>query len=133
LGALVKIVAVLVLVLSLDLHWALLQTVAWTGMFINYSSDASFKEAVAKTFDGNHPCRLCKAIKKSKSEETKQKHQSSKPCSKLDLGLIWQPTRLNFNLEHDQIPAFNSSALSRTVEPLKPRPRRSFDGNSAHA
>jgi hypothetical protein len=39
-----------------------LQTVAWTGMLIRYSSEGGVRQGLAQTFDGEHPCPLCKAI-----------------------------------------------------------------------
>lgn len=60
-----------ILMVSMGGHLALLQAVAWGGMLVKYSSQSSFSEAMDKTFDGKHPCGLCKALKKSKSEEEK--------------------------------------------------------------
>lgn len=70
-----KVVIVLVLTLTLGLHWALLQTVAWTGMLVRYSRGASIAEAIAKTFDGRHPCSLCKVVAKSKADQWNQEKQ----------------------------------------------------------
>lgn len=41
------------------------------GMVISYSQDAPFKEALAKTFDGKHPCPLCKVVAEGKKSEKK--------------------------------------------------------------
>ena len=60
------------LLVSMGGHLALLQTIAWGNMLVDYSSKGSFSEAVDKTFDGEHPCHLCKVVKKSKSEEEKK-------------------------------------------------------------
>ena len=49
-------------------HWALVQTLAWGTMMVNFSKQGSVREAVAKTFDGEHPCALCKKISKAKTE-----------------------------------------------------------------
>jgi hypothetical protein len=43
-------------------HWLVLQSVAWTGMLLEYSQESSFGTAMQKTFDGEHPCDLCKTI-----------------------------------------------------------------------
>ncbi|NBU69391.1 MAG: hypothetical protein EBS49_07260 [Verrucomicrobia bacterium] len=51
--------------------WAVLQTVAWTKMMVDYSRGASLTEAVTKTFDGEHPCGLCKKISKVRQGEQK--------------------------------------------------------------
>lgn len=40
-------------------------------MIATYSQDASFAEAIVKTFDGKHPCALCKDISKSRQAEKK--------------------------------------------------------------
>ena len=60
------------LLVSMGGHLALLQTIAWGDMLVEFSSKGSFSEAVDKTFDGEHPCHLCKVVKKSKSEEKKK-------------------------------------------------------------
>lgn len=121
-----RVVAVLLLVLSLGLHWAVLQTVAWTGMLISYSQEG-VREAIAKTFDGEHPCPLCKAVAKGRAEEQEQKSKSVKPGGKLDPGLI--PPGLEFAFERtprlDEMPACDTSAPARAEAPPKPRPRRS--------
>lgn len=68
-----KWLVVLTLTLSVGGHWALLQSVAWTTMIAaNLSANDSFSEAVSKTFDGEHPCPLCKAIKAAKKSEEKK-------------------------------------------------------------
>src|SRR5262249_48382876 len=51
------------------------QVVAWTGMVISYSQDAPLAEAVVKTFDGKHPCNLCKKISNGKRSEKKSEYQ----------------------------------------------------------
>ncbi len=56
---------------SIGLHWGLLQSAAWVGMVINYSQERGLGEALVKTFDGKHPCPLCKAIAKAKNSEKK--------------------------------------------------------------
>jgi hypothetical protein len=66
-----KICLVLALVAMLGAHWALLQTVAWTRMLADNLHSSSFCDAVTKTFDGQHPCPLCKAIAAGKQSEKK--------------------------------------------------------------
>lgn len=67
-----RLVVLLVLSLSLGLHWAVLQTAAWTGMLVGYSRVASFREAWEMTFDGQHPCRLCKFVEAGRAAEQQQ-------------------------------------------------------------
>jgi hypothetical protein len=64
--------SVLMLVALLQIcggHWVVLQTVAWGGMIVDYSRDASLSAAVEKTFDGQHPCAICKSIAQGKKSE----------------------------------------------------------------
>ena len=50
-----------VLMISIGMHWALLQSIAWTGMLIRYSQEGrSVATALAMTLDGKHPCKLCR-------------------------------------------------------------------------
>jgi hypothetical protein len=52
-------------------HWLVLQSVAWTTMLATNLHTTSLEQAVASTFDGKHPCCLCKAIAKAKQSEKK--------------------------------------------------------------
>jgi len=69
---------VLSLCAAIGLHWAALQSVAWVGMLISYSHSASMSSAIEKTFDGRHPCPLCKAIGKGQQSGKKQEFQIGK-------------------------------------------------------
>jgi hypothetical protein len=52
-------------------HWLALQSVAWTTMLAENLHTASWERAVQCTFDGKHPCCLCKEIAKNKQSEKK--------------------------------------------------------------
>jgi hypothetical protein len=53
-------------------HWMVLQTVAWTRMLITYSQHDSLPAAFYKTFDGQHPCRICLQIREGRRHEAQQ-------------------------------------------------------------
>lgn len=53
---------IVALSLSIGAPWAALQSVAWASMLVEYSQHASVAKAIAQTFDGQHPCILCKQI-----------------------------------------------------------------------
>lgn len=59
------------LFLSAGGHIALLQGVAWATMIRDYSCTGSVTAAVEKTFDGKHPCPLCKKIAAQRDHEEK--------------------------------------------------------------
>ena len=67
----VKIAAVVLLSLSLGLHWAVLQSVAWTSMLVERTQATSFRAALQTTFDGQHPCKLCQVVRAGKGAEKK--------------------------------------------------------------
>lgn len=120
----VKIITVLLLALTLGLHWTLLQTIAWTGMIVSYSRDASLAEAVSRTFDGKHPCKMCKVIKQARAEEKQQQQkQESKPDSKIKLALPEIAFRLISPASESELPSVDQWASARSYEPPKPRPR----------
>src|ERR1700723_2091760 len=60
------------LFLAIGGHWAVLQTVAWATMIVDYSRSGALTEAVQKTFDGKHPCQICTEIQKSRQSDKKQ-------------------------------------------------------------
>lgn len=64
-----KWLVVLALVLSIGGHWAFLQSVAWVGMAVSYSKNTTLKQALEKTFDGKHLCKLCKMVRAGKKAE----------------------------------------------------------------
>ena len=66
-----RIVVAVGLCSVIGLHWFLLQSVAWGSMIVKFSQQECLTEAVAKTFDGDHPCGLCKHIQKAQSSEKK--------------------------------------------------------------
>ena len=60
----------------------MLQTVAWASMIVDYSRNGALTEAVEKTFDGRHPCRICKEIEKERMEK---KHDPASTMQKIEL------------------------------------------------
>jgi hypothetical protein len=57
--------------LSAGGHWAVLQSVAWARMLADFSRTDSWRVAVAKTFDGEHPCPMCLKIREGRARESK--------------------------------------------------------------
>jgi hypothetical protein len=56
-------------------HWAVFQAVAWSRMLVQNSRGGELTEAVIKTFDGQHPCDLCRQIEKGRKAEQKPELQ----------------------------------------------------------
>ena len=112
---------VLALCISIGGHWAALQSIAWAAMIVEYSQSASLAKAVAETFDGNHPCDLCKQINRVQHSEKKPEAQSTTVkqdllCVKRTLALFPSSTDLSFPVER-------FSASAETPSPPVPPPR----------
>ena len=69
-------VIVLALCLSIGAHWVVLQSVAWGTMVAQYAQHVPLSQAVAQTFDGDHPCSLCKRISAARHSEKKSDTQT---------------------------------------------------------
>lgn len=62
-------------------------------MIVNYSSQEGLVEGTKQTFDGKHPCRLCRTIQQAKNEN----HRESQPPASRDVS--------GFELKNLLIPA----------------------------
>ncbi len=51
---------------------AMLQVVAWTGMIVSRTAGRGVAAALESTFDGEHPCPLCNALKEVKPSGQEQ-------------------------------------------------------------
>lgn len=108
------------LVLSIGGHWAFLQSIAWVGMAVTYSKHASLCNALEKTFDGHHLCKLCKLVRAGqKAEHSKDLKIDLKKSFDLMAG-----TKTFFNFESPSIlPQMRlERVLERTEAPLLPPP-----------
>ena len=116
---------VVALSLSIGAHWVVLQSVAWVGMAVSYSQDSSLKEALVKTFDGMHPCKLCKFVAEGKKSE--KKHEVQKVETKLDLCCPGKP----MFIISPPVASFQSRAcvlLAARIDPPPTPPPRSLLG-----
>jgi hypothetical protein len=57
-------------------------------MIVDYSKQDSICHAIAKTFDGAHPCSLCRVVNAGKNSEKKSDLQS--PTPKIDMICVWR-------------------------------------------
>jgi hypothetical protein len=73
---------------AIGLHWIALQSLAWTTMIIDYSKRAPLCQAITQTFDGAHPCSLCRAVNGGKNSEKKSDLQA--PTPKIDMICVWR-------------------------------------------
>ena len=110
------------LVLSIGAHWAILQSVAWVSMAVKFSQHSSIKEALVKTFDGRHPCKICKAVQEGKKSE--RKPESPKPITKLELFCAAQALPVKAPTSSPISTAFINPTSANAAAPPTPPPRR---------
>jgi hypothetical protein len=70
-----NVLMILAVLSATGTHWLALQSVAWTTMLAENLQTTSWQKAVTCTFDGKHPCCLCKEIAKDKQSEKKSDAQ----------------------------------------------------------
>lgn len=121
---LAKFLVVAALVATTGAHWAALQTVAWTTMLANNLRTASLTEAVSKTFDGEHPCCLCQAIKAGKQSE--QKSTAVASVLKMEFPPATGRIILVSPASFEVLPLQDRFADSFNSPPLLPPPRSRF-------
>ena len=119
-----KILVIVALVFSTGLHWAALQTVAWTTMLAANMGCDSFSESVSKTFDGEHPCPLCKAISAAKKSE--RKSEITAPNLKMEFPPMSENLLLIAPSMFEMLFAVNYFAESTSQKPPLPPPRNFF-------
>jgi len=105
-------------------HWGVLQSIAWTKMLAANLSAGSFTEAVQKTFDGKHPCCLCKAIAAGKKSE--QKKEFTVPLQKFEFPPVGENLVLVVPVKFHRLPLTDTIADSLKQQPPTPPPRGCF-------
>lgn len=64
-------------------HYGTFQVVAWARMLVDYSQKDGLLEGAVKTFDGEHPCEMCKCIEKAKKSDSEKPENRSIVAAKL--------------------------------------------------
>ena len=113
----------LALVVTTGAHWAVLQITASSGMLVEFAQQGSFREAVTKTFDGQHPCRLCRVVRDGRAEE----RDRTPPSTWTKLDLLPLPPAASMALEVQGEPLSirrtQECPVSRQDSPPVPPPR----------
>ena len=121
LSRLPKLLLVMALASSIGLHWAFFQTLAWAQMVITYSQNASLAEALKKTFDGKHPCKLCKNIQES--ERSEKKADSEVECKMFEFSFVASEFVFSPPVLLDEPGPVNESAAALAETPPVPPPK----------
>jgi hypothetical protein len=110
-----------VLLAGTGAHWGALQSVAWTHMLAENLRTTSFAQAVVRTFDGQHPCSICKVIASAKKSE--KRAEFSQPVTKLEFPLTMQSPLLIAPTRSQLVPTANELVESLFHQPPTPPPR----------
>ncbi len=126
LRSLVRTLLIAALVFSIGLHWVVLQSAAWAGMLITYSvQQGSLLTGISQTFDNEHPCALCGAVRTGTQQEKEDPRQNKETHKKLLLVMavtervvLTPPASVILTTTLTQTP------LELDLRPLLPPPRR---------
>jgi hypothetical protein len=119
-----RAVTILALCCAIGLQWLALQSIAWTTMIVDYSKRGSLCEAIARTFDGTHPCSLCHIVDRGKTTEKKSDLQRLTP--KIDMICTKRAVTLVRSIAYIDYVAGDFSAFNLGESPPVPPPRNSF-------
>jgi hypothetical protein len=119
-----RLITICALCCAIGLHWVALQSIAWTAMIVDYSKSASLCQAIKQTFDGAHPCSLCRIVHGGKTAEKKSDPQFLTPkidmiCTKRAITLIQACACVDYV-------AGDFSVFNICESPPVPPPRNSF-------
>ncbi len=119
-----RLVVVGAICLSLGMHWALLQGIAWTGMLISFASEGAVMEAVQKTFDGQHGCALCHKVKEGRTSNHELPQQTGQSMQKINAVLVEITTLVAPVGEKISFAMLRGMMVKRNELPETPPPRR---------
>ena len=103
-------------------HWVLLKTSAWVGMIVQYSQRSGLKAGITQTFDGEHPCSVCKAIQAGKKREQKKTPVLQAELKK-DYLAPWSHFQLHQGWVEEKYPESSEQHEGVAFEPAVPPPR----------
>ncbi len=116
-----RLLLVIALCSAIGLQWVAVQSIAWTAMLIENVKFFPVAEALAKTFDGQHPCDLCLVAQTGQSHDRQPEAQTVR--AKIDLICAARPLSLETSFETIRYPRHGAAVLARGQTPAVPPPR----------
>ena len=97
----------------------LLQLVAWAGMLVGNVVSHDVGEAVARTFDGEHPCSLCRFVREAEESQSGTQGVPSQKLRLLELGnVVVETVRIPLpSVERGAVCRFDALGLIRREKP----------------
>lgn len=115
-----KVIVVVALALSIGVQWPLIQSIAWLNMLVTFSTQEGIQQAVVKTFDGKHPCKLCKFVDEGKQAE--KESQTKDSVKKLDATILVTSEIRIYQYPFQRAPNAVFLFQLRSYPPLSPPP-----------
>jgi hypothetical protein len=106
------------------MQWSVVQIVGWVNMTITFSRSESFTTALSMTFDGEHPCALCR-LAQSQSQPDDELPSETKSELKSLTAVVWHSPSLVFTqplVQHVRACVQCMTGMERK-RPLVPPPR----------
>lgn len=118
-----RMVVVLMLSATLGMHWAVLQGMAWTSMFLKQVQSLPVSVALTNTFDGDHACDWCRVVREGRAEE--KSRQETRWMMKLEgvLPPLCQVPVHGQETRDSGMPPVSMVWASRSESPPLPPPR----------
>lgn len=130
-----RFLLVAALMISIGLHWAVMQSAAWVGMTVaNTVKTGSVAQGLSDTFDGQHPCALCHlveaGIKEAPASQDSKSPQEKKIDHELKLSLVAVILPGFVNELPPKLPwlSYEERAITAAQAPEAPVPRFSLVG-----
>jgi hypothetical protein len=116
-----KVLIIIALVATTGLHWAAFQSLAWASMLASNLRTEPVSIAVQNTFDGEHPCCLCKAIAAGK--KTQKKSEAALASIRIEFPPVVVDGAMIAPAHFPGFPRIDLWAPSTRLEPPTPPPR----------
>jgi hypothetical protein len=84
-----RTITALLLILLMQGPAMLVQEVAWVNMLVTYTQERGLKRGIIETFDGEHPCEMCKTAQKLRQQSDNPEEPAAP--QKTRPNLAWGP------------------------------------------
>ncbi len=103
----------------------LVQEVAWVNMLVTYTQERGLKRGVIETFDGEHPCEMCKTAEKMRQQSDDPQEPSAPMQTRPNLA--WGTMMIPAGIIQAPVPKFTDIPMV-VADWLQPRTGRGVDG-----
>ena len=122
-----KAIILFTVMLLSGVQWNAIQVVAWAGMIVDYFEQTNdIDQALSMTFDGEHPCSLCKAIAEETNRDQDDQSDVAVVQIAMPIGIVAaSTTRISHCNQRTLLFVFGPQSLAESRDapaPLTPPP-----------